>query len=169
MYPATAPEEYRITVSLSVLESLFKAKSIEDDVLCRVKIASKASIGAINLSSTMTVIPPFVAALKVVGPVVSQFDLLRSKKRYPLSRGPPVGKYVGRDPTPALLRFNTVANDGVRVITAKKRAQAVVEYGAIKFRPVYPALHVHHNDAFAPVYPMVHCAAVCATSSTSVT
>jgi hypothetical protein len=50
--------------------------------------------------------------------------------------------YVGilTDPTPALLRVDTSANAGLGV-KAMNLAQAVTEYGDMKFPPPYPALH----------------------------
>jgi hypothetical protein len=47
------------------------------------------------------------------------------------------------DPTTGLARVATDANEGFHVIRATNLSQAVVEYGAIKFPPVYPALQGH--------------------------
>lgn len=54
--------------------------------------------------------------------------------------GPPVGLYVGKVPTAGLRRVDTDANDGFGV-RAMNLAQAVTEYGDMKFPPPYPALH----------------------------
>jgi hypothetical protein len=57
---------------------------------------------------------------------------------WPLPFGPPSALYVGSvaDPTAALLRVNTDANERFHVISATNLAQAVLEYGAIKLLPV---------------------------------
>jgi hypothetical protein len=55
--------------------------------------------------------------------------------------------YVGsnEDPTGALLRVNTDANEGLYVIRATNLAQAVVESSDNKFPPTYPALQGHDD------------------------
>jgi hypothetical protein len=52
-----------------------------------------------------------------------------------LPLGPPVALYVGTVPTAAFRRVDTDANDGFHIISEMNLAQAVVEYGEMKFPP----------------------------------
>ncbi len=79
--------------------------------------------------------PPLVAMFKVRVPPSRYCNVARLKLTCPLPYGPPVALYVGRIPTPGLRRVDTDANDGVG-IRAMNLAQAVVEYGDMKFPPV---------------------------------
>ena len=82
--------------------------------------------------------------LKVRDPASRNCDLVRSKFKCPLPFGPPAATYVGIsvDPIPGLLRVDTDANAGFHVIRATNLAQAVREYGEMKFALMNPLLHV---------------------------
>ncbi len=81
--------------------------------------------------------PPFVLIFKVRVPVRRYCVWVRSKLTCPLPFGPPVALYVGimADPRATPVRVDTDCNDRLG-IKAKNLAQAVTEYGDIKFPPV---------------------------------
>ena len=61
------------------------------------------------------------------------------------------------DPTAVLFLVDTDANERFCIISAMNRSHAVLEYGPIKFPPIYPALQVQALDAVqalhdAPVF-----------------
>jgi len=78
--------------------------------------------------------PPLVPMFKVRVPPSRYCNEARLKLTCPLPYGPPVGLYVGRIPTPARRRVDTDATEGWGV-RAMNLAQAVVEYGDMKFPP----------------------------------
>lgn len=84
----------------------------------------------LNRSTVTIVKPPFVAVLNVRGPASRYCSKARSKLTCPLPFGPPSALYVGRgeDPTAALLRVNTDANEGLLGIRVTNLAHAVLEY-----------------------------------------
>ena len=85
--------------------------------------------------TTITIVkPPFVAILNVRDPAFRNCDWVRSKLTCPLPLGPPRALYVGTVPTAALFLVDTDANEGLGV-RAMNLAQAVLEYGEMKFPP----------------------------------
>jgi hypothetical protein len=61
------------------------------------------------------------------------------------------------DPRVAFFLVDIDANEGFRVISARNRSHAVLEYDQIKFPPIYPALQVQALDTVqalheAPVF-----------------
>ena len=81
--------------------------------------------------TTATIVrPPFVAIFKVRAPASRYCDLVRSKVTWPLPCGPPDASYTGRmaDPTGALSRVDTDANEG-RAATRAKNLAARMQRG----------------------------------------
>ena len=80
--------------------------------------------------TTATIVrPPFVAIFRVRAPASRYCDWARSKVTWPLPCGPPDALYTGRmaDPTGALARVDTDANEGFAATRAKNLAQTVLE------------------------------------------
>ena len=65
--------------------------------------------------------PQFVAIFKVCDTASTYCDFVRSKLTWPLPSGPPSALYTGRmaDPTGAMPRVDTDANEGLDALRAK--------------------------------------------------
>jgi hypothetical protein len=84
-------------------------------------ILSQLPTVPVNRTTDTIVRPPFVAIFKVRDPASRYCDFVRSKVTWPLPSGPPSALYTGRmaDPTGAMSRVNTDANEGLDVMRAK--------------------------------------------------
>jgi hypothetical protein len=100
--------------------------------LCNPTIVSQSGNGPVPVKRTTATIvrPPLVAIFKVRAPASRYCELARSKVTWPLPCGPPDALYTGRmaDPTGALARVDTDANEGFAATRAKNLAQTVLEY-----------------------------------------
>ena len=87
--------------------------------------------------------PPLVTMFQARGPASMRFESERSNLTCPLALGPPVALYIGgeEDVIAALFLVETEAKAGLCTISAVNREHAVLEYGPMKFPPVYPGLH----------------------------
>jgi hypothetical protein len=98
--------------------------------LPRSMILSQLPIVPVKRATATIVRPPFVAIFNVRTPASRYCDLVRLKVTWPMPCGPPSALYTGRiaDPTEALPRLDTDANEGPAATRAKNLAQMELEF-----------------------------------------
>jgi hypothetical protein len=103
-----------------------------DEESCNRMIGSQSGNGPVPVKRTTATIvrPPLVAIFNERDPASRYCDWAWSKVTWPFPCGPPDTLYTGRmpDPSGALARVHTDANEGFAATRAKNLAQTVLEY-----------------------------------------